>query len=755
MADCIKALTEKYPGLKKQEIKRLVETMNNLKSQFAQDRAAYIAMSKKAVNEFEMQRLIQQKIAVNSLAKKAKNLQFMSDPAFEGKTLEAIEARIIGTTRPAQGSTVYVESVYNSNVGRWTSQMFRELESFNFKSEAWSGQFDEMVADEIYNRIKPNYTPSSVPEIVQFANTIEKLNKNLIKMQQDAGSAIQYKPGYIFGSSHDPEKILANVDQWIEDTIPLIDGFESLGTGLTDAQIRTKLGNIAESLDDIGMARGQGKGGKRQIVWKSGADFMKYQSKYGFHNLMTGITRSIDVASKRSAMVQFFGDNPFEMIEDLIGTARGIGGVDLVSGEKSVRNAVEYLRNTGNQISNPKSFGARVGYPVVRALKTANILSYLGRTGFTSLNDLGNIMISLKTYDGQGLLQSMGNTMKGVIEGFGGNRAELARSLEISIGDITREVSELIPSNAKPGFTSKILEKYMWMNGTKTVTNLSRKTTMLLQAEALTSHVKIPGAELNINQVNMRKSLGITDKDAESLAKLVESSGEKYITPDLIRESGLPNADKLAQAIAAQYNVVVREGSPLGGWKEDLHFFQSKHLPKDNPQRIAMEFAGQFKNTVLKIMSTNEKALRFSNATPNLRTFNTTQAVGQMVLATTITGYLINELKGLALGKDTGDVSLAKIRDAQLSSGAAGFYVDYVTNAYLHGGRTQTPAAKTITDLYGIIDKAAIEGQYDKAAEKAVKTIKRNLPGSNLWLFEAINNHIMKEGSYRSKRGRR
>jgi hypothetical protein len=748
---CLDEIKQQFPDLKDKEARRLVEELDTLKAQYRNNIGEYNKKAKKLVEEGKLSKLLELKAKVNNIVAKKRNLDHILQEGFLRDRGEGLLSLFEGTSRKVKGKFQTVEGIYNASLARFIGVLDRSLKGADFDAEFRSGQFDGEVINEYFNRSKPDYKPSKIKAVRDMADIIEKLNKYMIQTQQDVGSTIIFNPKHVIQQVHSPDKILADPNVWADFLMPRLNWMESFGT-IDAEKVRAELLDMADDMESVGHHGATFMGGKRQLDFKDGFAFKEYNDAYGSGNLYEGIRRGINTAAKKTALTAIFGNNPTRQFRELKETLKDITPEESKAIEKA-QNALDFFSGKGNNFKDPKSWGARA-YKIGQGIKTAKVFNLLGQVGFTSMNDVVSAMMVFRTDSGDTLLKSYTDSITGALGSIKGDRVEIGEAALIHIDSQSREIFESFGSSTteKPGIVSKLMNGYMWLNGATPVTNATRRSVMDGTMYRFTKAVQDTGSEINKFLLDQ---IGLKDSEIEILRGI---AGEKEI--DLWKLESLDIDSKvktnIMNKVGAYFNDRVRAGSPVASAKQQRQMF--RHLHKDDPVRVTAEVLGQFAGTALRTAHNFAEFIRANNSDGKLamKNFNEVQAVGQAVFFFTITGLGIQKAKEFIQGKEKEELTMGSVMSAAVESGGAGLWADLALHGFTRPGmsRTVSPGLQIWDGLMTKARKAA-DGDVDFNAgsfSDTVEFIKRNTLPRNLWLQKAVENHIIKEGSYRSTR---
>jgi len=761
---CIDKLKEQFPQLTHREAKRLVDTMDMLKQKYVNEVSLYKKMAKSEVDNQQVYRLRKQKAAVHQVIKLKNNLEHVLHKGFENNPVEGLLSRFEGTSRIVPNKAYTVENIYATSKAKLQGTFSRGLEADKVLGEFGTGQLDELVIREIEGRTIPGHKPSADPSVRKIADHIEKINKQIIKEQQLAGSTIRGRAGYIMQQSYDPEVVLANPGKWVDDMMDSLDLQKSFGN-LDNKVIREELVDMAENMEDIGFSLSNHMGGKRELIFKEG-EFFRINEQYGYHNLLAGVMRSIDVASKKVALTEIFGNNPKLGLEELISkVAETQPGLGKLKQMQKVRDALDYFSGSGNRFMDANSIGAK-SYSTVRAAKTLNAYRLLGGTGFTALNDIASTMVTLRNADGSNAVSSIAkSTLNFIANAPVRNKKQFAETMLIGLEDISREVMESVGSSEyKPSLGSKAMNTWMNLNLTNPVTRTARTSALKLHAKSLTNSIETPIGKRNKFQQTAIETAGLSEIDIDNLKKMKEKGGEQFVNPTMVLHDDFKGikvegeADRYRQVLStklgAYLNDVVRKASPIAGNKEMRQML--RHKPKDDAARIVMEVVSEYKGTLLKSQSVYGEFTRLhsKNGSLKLDNWNAVQSHAQYLFALGIVGFSIKSLKDFIKGKEFEEVNAQTMTSAIIETGAAGLYADLVMEMVTRDGRSRgsTPIIQGVDGLVRSVNRG-LKGKAPVAADKLKGTVLGLMPMQNWWVIDAVKNHIIKEGAYRSRRG--
>jgi len=612
-----------------------------------------------------------------------------------------------------------------------------------------------------FNRTFEGYTPSKNKMVREAADFITKLNKNIVTDLQAAGSTIKYHPGYVFAQTHNADVILKDVDYWVDFVMAnkIIDPALSFGAK-TSGDLRKSLKEMAMNIEDLSHGQASFLGGKKSFIFTDGHAFDLYNKEFGHDTLLSGVQKSIEINANRVGMVQTFGNRPRRQLDQLIEIAKATSNIgDLNTKLKKVDDALAILEGVGDRAGTGAVYSA---FKAARVLKTLNMYRFLGKLGFTSLQDLPTAMLTVRMADGSGVIESFGKTMHQFVKSFGEDKAELARMLHIGIDDIQREVLETIGTDYKPGAGAKAVDIYMTMNMGKPITRLTRTTTAKLHANIITETINMNPKNWNAHRLHTMEAIGITPKDAANLQKMLKKSDSPFITADMPLNSNIGNwkyKRELSNKLGAYFNHVVSSGSPTLGAKESR--IMMKYFRQDDWRRVALEILFQFKGTLLRsgrVTSEFANIAAKTGGNPNtIRSWHVMKSLGQFGFAMATMGYAVDQIKNAGSGRDIELPTPQNLMKGLIDTGTVGVYLDAAVEFGTRDGRSRGIAP--VLNMYDDLKRAVVTRKdrrghrvNDEYMEKLGNILAAFTPGKNLWFIELMKKHTIEETASRSRR---
>lgn len=213
------------------------------------------------------------------------------------------------------------------------TEAFTTVKDHPFFNSFKAGDLDDVIAKAIIDG-----TPPANNALAPIVNAVKATNKRLLDMQQRAGACIKERLDYVTRQCHDPGRIGAvPMEEWIA----VAERAFKPSRSMTPQEWRETLEGCYSAfssgihfrydatLDDYFPLAGGSRGGGdlvrkaeagRTLVPRSGEAWIAYNRQFGLGSIHETISHEIDVASRRSALMEQWGSNPDKTFHDLLAT---------------------------------------------------------------------------------------------------------------------------------------------------------------------------------------------------------------------------------------------------------------------------------------------------------------------------------------------------------------------------------------------------------------------------------------------------
>jgi hypothetical protein len=597
-----------------------------------------------------------------------------------------------------------------------------------------------------------------------------------------AGGDVGKLEGWAIPQHHSQMRVAkAGREAWVAEILPKLDRSHYVnedGTRFTDEQFTDFLGKVWETIATGGInkiepGKPHGSGMRasrnaesRQVHFKGADEYLAYQAKYGERDLFGIMVGHVGALAKDIAMVETFGPNPnvaYAYFRDKALTdmakanPRQAGKLQ----ERAVKMDNVYDFIAGRTLPVANEYIAR-GFDTLRNWLVA---TRLGSAFITSFSDEATLYLTAHI-NNLPEMQVLKNELAAMnpanrVERRMAQRAGLA--LDTLIGELNRFGQDGLGSS----FSSKLANTTMRLSGLNAITDARKRAfgvTMMDAIGALTRDVQNV-KDLDATDWKILKSKGITERDWSlwRLAKVENwnDTNSTMLTPeavarisdDVLEREGFSVKDrrdavhKLLGAVLEETDMAVitpgaRERALMGAhlqrgtWKGELtkSFFLFKSFPMSMIMRHWMRGNG--------METVGGKGIY----------------IGSLVVATTALGALSLEVDQMLQGKDprnlnpAGKGGVRNLFAAMLKGGSLGIYGDFLFSEAVGGGH-KGPFAAAVGPVGGLIEEAlnvtqgnfvqAMQGKDTHIGQEAVRFIKGNTPGANLWYAKAALDHMI------------
>lgn len=778
MSECTDRLIKAFPNLNPEQIGKYISLLEELKSANSMNMGKYNAEAKKLLSEGKLQELLNIKADFTDSVKTAKLKNYMTTTKGFKDAGEALLSKIYGSTKVAKGVYENFQGTFLHMKGENQNGLLTMLRQEGVDKVALSGNFDKEIADYIYAKAKKADITNFSKEVKTVGDLYSKFNIKMALDQQAVGIPIAPKSDFLFSQNHDLDKILPDPSAWVDSVFnnPEVDweqSFKNIGITtngvFSPARARKALEEMVDGFKS-GMAfidSGGGKtfgGGAVQLVFKSGKGFLEYNKQWGNGtSLLEGMMSTIAKQTEKTALVSMFGNNPISKIKQLRDFAERNG--TSAKNLNEINKSIDYLQGKGNRAVNPDGWGAHAFEKIQQAKGLTNLV-LLTKSGFSSLLDIPTTAFTLHEAYGVNIWKAQLDSIKGFVGNIAKTKAEKTELLEylgVTLQDLKGEILSNYGGDYKVGMISKLNDTFMTMNGTNAVTSLSRTTAAELNARYLTNTLKNGSKKL----AAIADSMSLSPKELDELKKISKS---KMVSPVSIRElSSLDSKETavLATKVGSYLSQKMFEGSPAPLMKQKIQM--GRHLPKDDPARLAYEIGLQYKATLLKVWSNADKYIRSTSTDGEFKVDNWNQfrSVANVGLAMFSTAAMIQGLEDLVTGKDR-KYDTQWFKSVAQDSGMLGVFLDFSLS--MADNRITPPLVQKSFDL---INHAMSEVGYatgisepdrrksstrilppmtlrnQDTLDRQIKLLEKNMPNHVLWL--AFRNYILEESNARRR----
>lgn len=611
-----------------------------------------------------------------------------------------------------------------------------------------------------------------LPQAQKGAEAWLKLAEELKSQFNQAGGKIGTLEDWSLPQHHSQLKVnKAGREKWINDVFPKLNRDKYVGDDgrrMSDEGVMAVLSEAWMSIATGGInqmepgAPGQGmlanrRAAHREIHFKDASSYLEYQKQYGEKSLWGVITGHVEGLAKEIAALETYGPNPdrtFQlMLEKQLQTEVLLNPAkegSMVQQGRRLQGLYDYTTGKTTPIVNEtlaKTFDT---------LRNWLVSSRLGSAAVTAIADEATIHLTanvnklpqMQLFANELAALNIANTTEKNLA----HRAGLA--VDTMIGHLNRWGQD----NLGPTFSSKMASTVMRMSGLEALDGARRRAFGVTYMSALGEMTRKYGTLKDIDASDYRilLSKGITESDW-AIWKQAEletwGAGNGVLTPEsIMRVEGVDVAAK-REAVLRLLGVVLEEtdmavirpgatekyfaggGTERGTWKGELtrSFFLFKSFP------IAMIYRHWMRG--LNQETAGGKALYLAS----------------LIAGTTVLGAVAQTVNDLVSGKDprnyvNGEHVGKNWMAAFLKGGSLGLYGDFLFSQSTQGGHNgplgamMGPVAGLVEETFNLTQGNLIQSAQGKDTHfgaEAVRFVKGNLPGANLWYAKAGLDHLI------------
>lgn len=596
-----------------------------------------------------------------------------------------------------------------------------------------------------------------------WLETVEAMRQRFNAAGGDIGK-LDY--GYL-PQPHDDLRVLrAGQDQWVQDTLPLLDRTRYVdedGNLLDDAQLADMLTNAWETITtgglnkmEPGRAGGAGmranRGSEHRVIhFKDAESYLTYAARYNKGGVLASMQGHVARLAKDIALVEEFGPNPPTQWRFLHDTARKSGQSDMV-GPWMVRTADmwEVLNGGAATVVNPRLA------EIAQGARNIEVFGKLGQAFISSVTDLPTYFVTTG-FNRLGL----GNSLVNLVRSFGKESADYANRAGLVAESVISDMNRWAESNVGKGWTGKLANATMKASLLEAWTDAIRRGFSVTMMGALGKMSRGEWSALEAGDRARLQRQGITETDFKvwKLATPESWRGSDMLTVQALR--AIPEADLQAAGLSVRDQN--RAVSKLLGAIADESEFAS--LAQDLGTRAAVTrstqkgtIAGEFLRSIalFKGFPMAMVSRHWGRMADQWRNGDKASAVAYGAALTTgltIFGALAMELKDLVNGKDPRPMTTAKFWGAAFAQGGGlGVFGDLLYTGLGGNNRAGSPNwASFFGPVFGsAVDLAnltvgnagqAMQGKTTYAGAEAVRFARGHLPFVNLWYAKSALDH--------------
>lgn len=746
----------------------------SMRQEAARDTAAWLALpvdaqvragATRAAQELVAEAGLKQQRRVQQVLAAAKVQQILSN--YDGSPLGAMQ-RLVAFHTDTKLSNLSIESRAKAIERDGLRQMMDTIET---TAPGFFGMLDNATASrDVVRELHGQATGN--PEAAKAAKAFKDVAEQMRQRFNAAGGDIGRLEDWGMPHHHSQLRVLkVGMQRWVADTFPLLDRsryVDEFGARMNDDAVREFLAGAYQTIRSGGLNKiepGQFTGNgmranrgsaSRQIHFKDGDAYLDYQGLYGERLAHEVMIDHIGSVAKDIALVETFGPNPdqqYRMFRDRALQSEAISGDP---GQAEV--AAQFLDDLYNEVAGrSQAVGNARLAEFFDGVRNIQVASKLGSAVITAFTDEGTMRVAAHVANAP-QMQLIRNELA-TLNPANPMEKRMALRAGLAMNTVAHTINRFGNEHVGSGLTGKLANGVMRASGMNAMTDARRRAygvTMMGSIGAVVRETPTIG-QLDPHDWRILQSKGITadDWNVWRKATLEDWGGgnDTMLTPNAIyripdealgagaRQLKEQAATRLLGTVLEETDIAViepgvrervmmRAGTRRGTWKGEIT--RSLFLFKSFPLS----------------MVTRHWARALSMPTKG----GTAGYMAALVASTTVLGMIALQAAQVVNGKDPRDMTEGKTWiQALLKGGALSLFGDFLFADETMGGRSLLASAagpvasmteEAIALTVGNIHQAA-EGKDTNAGAEALRFVKGNTPGGNLWYTRAAIDHLI------------
>lgn len=762
MVDCVAEVKAAAPNLSDDEVTDLIESLQRVSGERqaeAQLRSAderLFDAGERVKREVATAAFIERRNRLINATVQARILRFADemDDAI-GDPVAAVEGMLVGFTkrkgREVFGTRRSVDTEGTTLFNKYFNELQREIRARGVFDDWRSNHIDQDIARELYDLSlrEPTGAATNNQAAKKVAEAIVKVRDKAIAAENKAGAWKGHLEGFITTQTHDPWRLnRAGFDEWSRSILPRLDIQRTFGKREADVEVMETLKNIFDTLQngvhiksqgaeiDLATAfKGPGNLAKRisqhrVLHFKDADSAFDYHMEFGTRNLKESIVKELERSAHNTAMMRAFGTNPENMLNRVVDK--------LKSKHKDNPKIIDQLRSRRlekrfKEVNGTTRIPLRVGGAHVAA--AARALESVTKLGGATLSAFADTMFTAAEFRAQGapLLRGYADALTNLGRGFNTKaKRELFDLVDVGIdGQLGSIASRFTTDDGPPGMISKGQRLFFKLNLLQPWTDAHQRGVYVMMARRLAQMKSRPFDQLPDKQ---QKLFGIYGIDSAKWDE-IRANPTKFRNKELL----LPDEELLSAGTDQAYRAYLQDRTtfavPIPGARE-----RSMANLGTQPGDIlgeAVRFGMQFKQFPIT-------AAR--KIVPNVYQMGGGLALVELMLGTTIMGYVAQTAKELAKGRSPRDPTLSNTwTAAALQGGGLGIYGDFLFGEFnrFGGGLAESLVGPTGGRLADLGELWARFREGDDTAASLFRFAVNAVPGINLFYTRIALDYLL------------
>ena len=527
----------------------------------------------------------------------------------------------------------------------------------------------------------------------------------------------------------------------------------------------------------------------RVIHFKNGTEAYEYSKKYTRMSLVDAVMSGIDHDAQAIGLMEVFGTNPAAMFDRVMTDIKSGAKEDILTldkiGEIKLRNQFKEIDGTSKSrgAGRPIMFGADFA-GIASGWRMIQSMAKLGAATISSFGDIATNATFINSNTNRGIFGSYAQALGFAFKMFPKKeQRQLAYLLGVGIDGAMGSTHARFGSNdSLPGVIGKAQQHYFRLNLMTFWNDAQKSGVAKILAADLATYKNDAFGSLNVRTRNGLKRYGIDEAEWDVMRQMdmVAADGREYMfaggidtIPDSVIEAAALakiNAgrkrkikqptqaaiDKYKNDLATKYSMYITDSAdtaiPTPGAKERayMNLGTERGTVVGEAVRAFMQFKA-FPVTYVTKAAQRQRYARIQEGKSGIF------GIAQMMVGTTMMGYLSVTMKDILKGKNPQDVFSDEyginpklLTRAFVQGGGAGIYGDFLFGEYGGYGRglIQTMSGPTFgsIDDIGNIYASARSGDADALQRNVTRFVTSNVPGMNLFYTKTALDYLFIHG---------
>ena len=727
---------------------------------------------------------------------------------------EALSAIMVGDIKTLENGLSSVDARQQAIGAEYAGRLVAALRDADLEDVFKSGDLDELIYTAMFDGPSKLDNSTASKDAIKIAEIVKKVQKQLVKRKNRSGAVITELENYVVRQSHDSVLLRkAGKAKWVskikeklsdktfenkpafKDGKPyteddfLEDIYDSLVSGnhqKTDGSDSPD--NMLQSIDAFSGPSNLAKklSTSRVLHFKDGQSSYDYSKEFSRMTFSESVVNGIIHDGQSIGLMETFGTNPKSMFETVLkhiqninkGKPTALGTINQYRLENQFKELDGTTRARG---SNKLYFGNSVDFAGIgAAVRMIQNMAKLGMATISSFSDVATKAAFINSRTDRGIFGSYAKAFSDIFKGYNSKeQKKLAYLLNVGVDNFLGEVHARFGANdSMPGMIGKAHQMFFRLNGMQWWNNAQKTGLVRMMAADLAQYTDLAFSDIPVKTRTNLTRYGIGELEWSLYSQMQKTAldNNNYLVPSAVDTIPSQVIEQAALARANSFRKrkkkVVTENE-LQKYKDELTTKLSTFyadaadsaIPTPGAKERAVMNMGTLRGTMIgeairAIMQL--KGFPITYITKGMRQQYYAQkqignsgilGLSQMMVGTTVMGYLSMSLKDILKGKNPAEVfsernglNTKTFMRAFTQGGGAGIYGDFVFGEFNRYGQSPLetfagPTLGTAADMLKLYSNLR-DGNVDKVTQQAFRTLVSNTPYINLFYTKAALDYM-------------